>query len=88
MEYSINSRFINNSCCHPGAYNGFNLYSANPFDDRKLPFQANEWCSNELILRDKNLRCQARVQPVDVTMRKALNLSQQDAAAKGLWLHH
>lgn len=49
----------------------FNLYEANPFDSRKYP-QYNEWCSNELILKDKNLRCLARVQPLDIVFNQSL----------------
>lgn len=57
-----------NSCCVPEMVDKFNLYKANPFDQRTIRHQSNPWCSNELILKDKNLRCLARVQPLDLSM--------------------
>tara|TARA_R100001163_G_C5068494_1_gene208932 strand:- start:1072 stop:1332 length:261 start_codon:yes stop_codon:yes gene_type:complete len=85
MDYSLYSKNLSNSCCVPGAYNGFNLYKANPFDPRAIPRQPNQWCSNELIMRDKDLRCQARIQPLDIELDAALKVSKQDAVSKGLW---
>ena len=73
-----------NSCCTPGAYNGFNLLAANPFDPRPIPRQPNQWCSNEMILRDKEMRCAARIQPLDIELDRAMRASAQDAAMKGL----
>ena len=81
MSYNIKSK---NSCCVPGAYNGINLHAANPFDKRPIYKQPNKWCSNELILKDKDLRCQARIQPLDVLSNQAFTLAQEDAAKKGL----
>jgi hypothetical protein len=75
---------LSNSCCIPGAYNGYNLLSANPFDQRIMPCQANLWCSNELILKDKDLRCKARIQPLDILLNNATKLSKADYTAKGL----
>lgn len=75
---------LKSTCCTPGAYNGFNLYQANPFDSREIR-QPNPWCSNELILRDKALRCAARIQPLDTTMEQSVKLAKADAVAKGIW---
>lgn len=50
----------------------FNLYIANPFDSRKFS-QFNQWCSNDLILKDKNLRCLARVNNLDVVFDRAVS---------------
>jgi len=88
MNSGVKSSLMSNSCCKPGSYNGFNLENANPFDSRSNPFQSNQWCSNELILKDKELRCRARIQPLDITMKNGLNLAKQDASSKGLWIHH
>jgi hypothetical protein len=76
---------LKSTCCVPAAYNGFNLYKANPFDSCQIPRQPNPWCSNELILRDKALRCKARIQPLDVTMEQSVKLAKEDAVAKGIW---
>lgn len=57
-----------NSCCLPNAYDGYNLYVANPFDQRRFAGQYNDWCSNDLILKDKDLRGQARIQPLDMDL--------------------
>lgn len=73
-----------NSCCVPGAYNGYNLLAANPFDHRPIPQQPNQWCSNELILKDKDLRCRAKIQPLDILLTRATNMSHEDAKKKGL----
>jgi hypothetical protein len=75
---------LKNSCCVPGGYKGFNLYTSNPFDSREIR-QPNPWCSNELILRDKAMRCAARIQPIDTTMEESLKLAKADAVAKGIW---
>lgn len=85
MNHSSYSNKLNNSCCVPGAYNGFNLQAANPFDKRNIPNQANKWCSNELILKDKAMRCAARIQPLDILHAKATSVAYNDAKAKGLW---
>lgn len=60
-----------NSCCD-GNLN-FNLYVANPFDQRPINNQYNPWCSNELILKDKALRCAAKVQPLDIGMSNSIS---------------
>lgn len=82
MDYGQN---LNRSCCVPGAYNGYNLLTANPFDRRPIPFQPNKWCSNDLILKDKELRCKALVQPLDVLHDRATKMAHDDASAKGVW---
>lgn len=88
MDYSQYSLRLDNSCCVPGAYNGFNLMKANPFDPRKIQYQPNQWCSNELILRDKELRCQARIQPLDVELDNSIKVANKYAQANGLAHHH
>lgn len=57
-----------NTCCQPEFVDKFNLYKANPFDQRTVRNQRNPWCSNELILKDKSLRCLAKVQPLDLSL--------------------
>jgi len=84
FDYSDYKANLTNSCCVQGAYNGFNLMKANPFDPRAIPRQPNQWCSNELILRDKALRCQARIQPLDIELDHAMRASAVDIKAKGL----
>lgn len=85
MDFKKN---LTTSCCIPGAYNGINLQAANPFDTRINPTQPNQWCSNELILKDKDLRCKARIQPLDVLMGEALEMAKKDAMTKGVYGHH
>lgn len=84
FNYASYQARLTNSCCIPGAYNGFNLLKANPFDPRSIPGQPNQWCSNELILQDKEMRCQARIQPLDVEFDHAVRASAADIKAKGL----
>ena len=57
-----------NTCCVPEMVDKFNLYKANPFDQRQILNQRNQWCSNELLLKDKNLRLLAGVQPLDLSL--------------------
>ena len=42
------------------------IYHPNPFSVNAIP---TEWCSNDLILRDVNLRRLARVRPLDCGIR-------------------
>lgn len=84
MDYKTYSLETTNSCCHPGGYNGMNLKDANPFDRRQMK-QHNPWCKNELILLDKELRCAARIQPLDVLLDNATRLAREDAIKKGLY---
>lgn len=62
-----------NTCCDPNVIGQFNLYKANPFDQRPIKNQSNPWCSNELILKDAELRCKAKVQPLDVSVHQSLS---------------
>jgi hypothetical protein len=64
---------LRTNCCMEGAGDKFNLYAANPFDARVLKYQTNRWCSNELILKDKSLRCRAKVQPLDIGLDKSVS---------------
>ncbi len=57
-----------NSCCKINMYNKYNLLVSNPFDSRQIRHQYNPWCSNELILKDKELRCKANIQPLDISL--------------------
>lgn len=75
---------LNNTCCVAGGYKGYNLYKANPFDPREIR-QPNAWCSNELLLRDKDMRCESRIQMIDISMGESLRLAKADAIAKGIW---
>jgi hypothetical protein len=61
------------SCCQQDRYAKYNLYKANPFDQRPVKNQPNQWCSNELILKDKALRCKAMVQPLDIAHDEAVS---------------
>ena len=45
-----------NTCCVFNRYENINLSRANPFDPR-IYRQPNQWCKNELILRDPKMRC-------------------------------
>ena len=85
MDPAQLSSHLSNSCCVPGAYNGYNLMAANPFDRRPITNQRNPWCSNELILKDKALRCAARVQPLDILHSRATKLSHEEAKRQGIW---
>lgn len=84
MDYKTYSEQTTGSCCNPGGYNGMNLKAANPFDRRKMQ-QANPWCNNELILQDKDMRCAARIQPLDVLLDNATLMARQDAVKKGVY---
>ena len=65
------------TCCNPKRYNKVDTFRANPFDDRLMPFQKNEWCSNELILRDPAMRCQAMIQPLDMGLKSGTQVAHQ-----------
>ena len=84
MDQAIADGSLNESCCVPGAYDRFNLHKANPFDPRVIKNQANPWCSNELILREKDLRCMSRVQPLDISLDLGTRKAHEDNKAKGL----
>jgi len=84
MDQAISDGSLNESCCVPGAYSRFNLHKANPFDPRAIKSQANPWCSNELILREKDLRCMSRVQPLDLGLDLGARRSHAYNKEKGL----
>jgi hypothetical protein len=74
---------VRDTCCQSGAYLHINTFKANPFDDRVMPFQKNQWCSNELLLRDPEMRCDARVQPLDLGLHKGTSHAHKYNLAAG-----
>ena len=83
MDYIVNDPTKLNSCCLASKYSTYNLNKANPFDPRVFR-QPNQWCSNDLILRDPTLRCKAMIQPLDVTFGQSVTIADKDARSKGI----
>jgi len=83
MDYIANDPTKLNSCCLTSKYQNYNLNKANPFDQRMYR-QPNQWCSNDLILRDPAMRCKALIQPLDVTFDQSIAIADKDARAKGI----
>ena len=86
MDFTWNQpEAVRNVCCQPARYQGYNMQKANPFDDRLMPFQRNLWCSNELLLQDPALRCAAKIQPLDVGLKKGTQHSHEYNLKNKLW---
>jgi len=81
MDYIANNPVLQNSCC--GSKYQYNLVKANPFDQRMYR-QPNQWCSNDLILRDPALRCKAQIQPLDIDLDVSTRIADKDARTKGI----
>lgn len=87
MSYYILSK---SNCIQTKKYQeqGIDTFKANPFDKRELLFAPNHWCSNELIMRDPELRSLARVQPLDTQLDKSLMEAHAFGKSAGLVKHH